>query len=594
MKNLAIAVFLATALVLFASASAHATVKVTVTGTISSGTDVTNVFGFGTNANLATKAITLVYTFNETQGTQSESCGSGGGLQNSQCQSSVSGSPGGVTIQVATGNVYPDTSAGSDERILVGYIPVVYQVALGSADTATTMQGNLTGSLDFDWRTAFPSSPVSAGSGTFNINDGTNQASGDFTPSNLVGTGVNCSGATSVALEINNDNDSAWETSGFASYPQPNILGGSINYTTTVNVLAAPTNLTLPIVTFAGTDQNPANEVFSIGAIPGATGKATMQYVSALSSNAVEDSLTGTMCNATSPATQATTVYLFYPPLEGSTTQFDIGLSQVDDPTFLSTAVTQPDIQVFLTQVPTKNGGIGDFLDRFFFVDTNNNNTFINGFYDKNGNGVYDTGDSIYCSNLSTSCITINTGITGTLASQKILDAANAATATSKITGQQLTGINSELLAVKLQVEHQLINAATMPSAATLNNAMGCIPVGNFYQQLTCSAQAYITNYAATPSEPYFFPVLKADKTGYPTHSVTKSIQYSYGSVKCTAAATSHTNCYLVGLWLSNAATYTQYKFTPFVQTVATPIAGGGVESFEQLWYQYSSHGWYQ
>jgi hypothetical protein len=570
MKNLTIAVFLATALMLFVSADAMAQATVTVTGTIYSGTDVTGVFGFGPNYNLAGKSFTLVYTFSTTLGTQTESCGNST-YENYLCESGVSGSPGGVIITANSGTPYDDNSTGTNTRELFGYIPVGYQVGLGSADTAVSISGKPSGTPNFDWRTSFSASTVSAASGTFNINDGTNQANAVLTPHSLSETGVNCS-ASSVALEINNDNDPDW-----LSYPQPNILGGSLaaNQITTVNILVAPTTSALPVVSFADTDDKAADEAFSIGAIPNPDGLATMQYISTLSANTVNDSLTGTMCTTESSPVK---VYDFYPYLDTAhTTQFDIGQSQVSNAVFATTSITASEIQTFLENVVTD----GSFLANFYFDNT----TADGGWYNPDGTGqltsTYAATDDAYCPT-STTCPVL--GDSGTLASTLVASIAEG------------DSINPEVVAATLQKEYSIISKTSLPTVAQLNGAMGagCSSSATFYKQLVCGSQTFHTWFTDSAiTYPYFFPVNAAEKAAYPDVAVNYSLQYSYGTVQCKKGATTHANCDLVGLWMNNAATFAQYKYTPFVQTESNG-SFGGYHGFEYFWFQYSSNGWYQ
>jgi hypothetical protein len=57
-------------LVAVCSPARAADVTFTITGMVSSGSDTTGVFGFPPNASLAGKSFTLVFTFDDTKGTQ--------------------------------------------------------------------------------------------------------------------------------------------------------------------------------------------------------------------------------------------------------------------------------------------------------------------------------------------------------------------------------------------------------------------------------------------------------------------------------------------------------------------------------------------
>ena len=537
---------------------------------------MTGVFG-PPNTNLAGQNFTLIYTFNTTQGQENESCVNGE-YESVVCESDVSGSPGGVLIKVGTGQ-YPDTSAGSTMRELFGYLPVTYAVTLTTDDTNISMEGAPANSPNFDWRTNFSAATIinQGATGEFTINDGINQASATLIPTGLNETGVSCT-ATSAELEINNDNDSAW-----LNYPQANILGGSLagNFITTVNVAVSPSSSPLPVVSFADTDKNANNEAFSIGAIPDSSGDATMQYLTASSSTAVQNSLTGTMCNITSSPVK---VYDFYPYLnKAQAVQFDIGLSQVDDTTFVNSAALSPvQLQKFFTKAKA-----GSLLARFYFDTTNpNNGGWAISAATGNQTNIY-SGSGLpsattYCELDAQKHRTICplSGDQGELAAYFIIADTN--------------GVNPEVIGATLQKESGMITniavPTTVPKLAAFDAAMGC-GSGSFNTEIACGAARFLRWYNDTnPTYPYFFPVNLNEKE-HPTGPITHSIQYAYSATKCDANV--HTNCDMVGFWLSDAATYAQYKYTPFVQTQTTG-SFGGFRSFEQFWFNYSNVGWYQ
>ena len=123
---------------------------------------------------------------------------------------------------------------------------------------------------------------------------------------------------------------------------------------------------------------------------------------------------------------------------------------------------------------------------------------------------------------------------------------------------------------------------------------MGC-GSKTFYDALYCGPQTFNKWFYSNTTYPYFFPVNAKEKKQYPSGMVTQSVQYSFGSPKCDRDV--HAQCDLVGLWMSDAATFAQYRYTPFVQTEYNDETGessGGVFSFEFFWSMYNNAGWYQ
>lgn len=149
-----------------------------------------------------------------------------------------------------------------------------------------------------------------------------------------------------------------------------------------------------------------------------------------------------------------------------------------------------------------------------------------------------------------------------------------------------------------LQKENHILTDTDLPKTMELNGAMGagCKHSATFYRQLSCGASTLYNRYSDTNTYPYFFSVDPDEKSCYSqpgSCDAMNSIQYSYGPIPCKSDATTHANCDLVGLWLSNAATYAQYKYTPFVQT-QTKESFGGFHSFEYFWFKYYNAEWYQ
>ncbi len=235
------------------------------------------------------------------------------------------------------------------------------------------------------------------------------------------------------------------------------------------------------------------------------------------------------------------------PPTVLNYNGFDFHQSQVSDTTFTNAAA------LTATKINSFFKSHGSFLTHFYFVgDTA-------GFVDSNNNGVYDVGEPLYCSDGSTSCLA--KGATGVLASTQI-----SSTTTS-------AGLNPQVLLVTMQKEQSLITAKTLPGYKKLNNALGCSTPSNFLSQLTCGAETLINRFEDVVTYPYFFPVVS---------SYNSDIKLSV-TADCSDSVLVN-GCYEVAFTINNAATYAEYEYTPFIQSLP---AGGGVYLLEELWRQY-------
>jgi hypothetical protein len=287
------------------------------------------------------------------------------------------------------------------------------------------------------------------------------------------------------------------------------------------------------------------------------SGQATAAYTAGISSLG-EDTVQGAISLTQFPALAEMFNY----------SGFYFNQSQVDNATFVNFADLNTEaVQLFFDNVIPG----GDFLSKFYFDDA----TVTAGWYNPSAAGStsdkYATTDTKYCPT-SLSCPAV--GDTGTSAAMVI---ANIATQ---------YGINPKLLLVKLQKEQSLINKTRVPTAATLNYATGCSPRSTFLGQLECAAHTFINkfNLDPTPSSPYFWPINSS--------SVAKSVQFAYSNTTPCVDGKLISGCVSVGFAVNNAATFAQYKYTPFMDTL--PAGTGGVELFETIWGRYESNGWYQ
>jgi hypothetical protein len=218
---------------------------------------------------------------------------------------------------------------------------------------------------------------------------------------------------------------------------------------------------------------------------------------------------------------------------------YDFHQSQVTDAEFTATnTMSAGDIQSFLV-------GQNSFLSKFVIISTQG------GFIDQNGNGQLDKGETVYVSDPGQECKApcgpFPLGSGGTLASGAFMNAATT------------YGLNPEVLLATAEKENSLVRSPKIPSAGVLNFAMGCGQKSDFLTQLNCAANTFVYQFQQTPSEPFFLK------------QPTFNIQHYVTGIGRTKVA----------FQVQDAATYSQYRYTPFIQASAT---GGGVYLFEYLW----------
>lgn len=261
------------------------------------------------------------------------------------------------------------------------------------------------------------------------------------------------------------------------------------------------------------------------------SGLATSTYTSKILSlgnvNTGVGTISGQICKKTFP--NLTTIFNYH--------GFNFHQSQVTNTTFTNpSALNISAIQSFFV-------GHQSFLAKFILVGTKG------GFIDSNGNGKLDAGEPVYVAVTGT---VIPIGSTGTKASTVFANASAA------------QGINPEVLIATAEKENSLISSTSLPSQAVLNFAMGCGAASNFLSQISCSATTLNHRFHDTTAfgrgvvYPFFF------------HS-TDNIRHSVTNLGRQAVA----------FQADTAATYAQYRYTPFIQSVPT---GGGVYLFEKIW----------
>ncbi|MFZ0318311.1 MAG: PQQ-binding-like beta-propeller repeat protein [Candidatus Sulfotelmatobacter sp.] len=221
---------------------------------------------------------------------------------------------------------------------------------------------------------------------------------------------------------------------------------------------------------------------------------------------------------------------------------FDFHQSQVTDAEFTdANAMSASAIQSFLD-------GQGSFMSKLVIISDQG------GFIDQNGNGKLDKGEQVYVSSppqeCNAPCGPFALGSTGMLASSVFENAATT------------YGINPEVLLATAEKENSLVVAGKLPGVGALNWAMGCGKASDFLSQINCSANTFATQFGLTPSEPFFLQEPKFNIQHYVT-GIGRQV---------------------VAFQIQTAATYAQYRYTPFIQSSAT---GGGVYLFESIWAAY-------
>jgi len=235
---------------------------------------------------------------------------------------------------------------------------------------------------------------------------------------------------------------------------------------------------------------------------------------------------------------------------------FEFHESQVTDIAFTdSPALDSAGIQAFLNSQ-------GSFLAKFVFVGT------TGGFVDVNGNGMLDNGEPTYSA----------TGVPVPLHST----GRSAAAVLSTIALNR--GINPKILLATLEKESSLISQQSLPiirnkidqTTTILNFAMGCNSknqsLKNFAAQLQCAAMTFINLFnesalsGRTVNYPFFFRSVDGIH-----HAVTAPCNLKVLPSGCKSVAFN----------VVNAATFAQYRYTPFIQAL---VNGGGVYRFEYLW----------
>jgi hypothetical protein len=190
-----------------------AIITMTFTGTVDTGTDITGVFGLGPLASLDGRSFTLVYTWDDTKGTQS-TLNAGSGICGSEITNSATSNPGTAVLTIAKGSFTFGTTTGpsSHAERLVGYcsgdIDDAVQDSTGSqasgqftldqvdAEFGYPGSGSTIPTTDYHWQDDFSATGLTNGAGLFEIEvqlagqvGAADEASGTLVPTSVTITG---------------------------------------------------------------------------------------------------------------------------------------------------------------------------------------------------------------------------------------------------------------------------------------------------------------------------------------------------------------------------------------------------------------------
>jgi hypothetical protein len=552
---------------------------------------------------------TATYTFDDTQGVELPPTTSSGVVKISEIEQNGSSSPGTsaslVVNPIGTLSGTPATCSGSgsyswgassDSSITMHQGSQnsydVYYAPPASSDNY--IYSNVTNSggtwpSNGDWRQTFSDTSLQNNLSYFTAYDGTNWAYGELIASNISVSGYSsCSNTVTLSLDTSDTP---------ANGGQPNLLFayGSSADTTTIGVSAA-SGTDVAMIGSYGTF-SPSD--FATSGFPGS---ATTTYTTGSGTGA--DGIEAMACGSVA---SGPIVYDYNKNLTYSTAswEFDFHQSQVSASEFTTNALTQAQIQTFIS-----NNWSSAMVLKFYIDTTTPGN---GGWYDPSGTGATTETFPATQGSLITYCPSAGncpaTGDAGTLVSEAIYNAAvnavNNCVPSGTCNSTSPFTINDEVLLATMQKESGLVqsgllsnNGTTFSSGAvtTLNGAFNSGSLADFGDQLTNAAQTFASRYNDTVAyfdnsyslswpTPFFWPVNAS--------SVNNSLQYIwYNSGHCTDN-TLQTSCALVAFNINNAQTYAQYEYTPFVNVYFSGPSWGGEEGFEQEWLQYSTLGWH-
>jgi hypothetical protein len=197
-----------------AAPCAHASIiTMTFTGTVNTGNDITGVFGMGPVSSLSGQSFTLVYSFDDTKGTQS-TINPGSGICGTEIMSTSTSNPGTAVLTIGKGSYTFGTIAGgatsSAERLIgsvcSGYLDAKVTDTQGSQSAGNFISdsinalfgypgsGSTIPTTDYHWQDDFSATNLANGAGLFQIyaeaSDAiTDEANGTLIANNITITG---------------------------------------------------------------------------------------------------------------------------------------------------------------------------------------------------------------------------------------------------------------------------------------------------------------------------------------------------------------------------------------------------------------------
>jgi len=178
-----------------------ATVTTTITGIVASGTDSTGVFGFAAGTDMTNQAFTLIYTFDDTKGSQSvTNCSS------KPCSSSITSTatsnPGMAVLKIGSGSWTFGTLPSATSSVMRAVPPAGDQIQYsvkddgGQTDTISSFIDPALGTVlttDYNWEDALSNSDLASLQAPFTVNTGSQLATGWLIPQDITVSGPEAS-----------------------------------------------------------------------------------------------------------------------------------------------------------------------------------------------------------------------------------------------------------------------------------------------------------------------------------------------------------------------------------------------------------------
>lgn len=215
-KRVLFAMIIAGATLAGVHAADASTVTTTITGTLLEGTDYTGVFGFAPQTNITGQTFKLVFSFDDTKGTQSIQQDATGTACGSTIANTATSNPGTAVLQIGSGSwtlgTLPGDAPSSTTSRKVGNCGNQLTYDVGDVSGGSQIDDHLGGTLnlteaiptaDYNWEDALSTTQFS-GSSQLNlvINLKADRASAVLIPTNLTVSGLPSGPTESTSLQF--------------------------------------------------------------------------------------------------------------------------------------------------------------------------------------------------------------------------------------------------------------------------------------------------------------------------------------------------------------------------------------------------------